>query len=128
MRYILLLKTEENPAIGAPPRELMDAITEYGEEATKAGVLLDTAGLAPSATGARVRLSGGRISVTDGPFTESKEMIASYALIEVNSREEAIKAATDFMELHRRHWAGWDGESEVRKLFGPEDFGPGAAP
>jgi hypothetical protein len=53
---------------------------------------------------------------------------ASYALIEVNSREEAVQAATDFMELHRKHWEGWDGESEVRKLFGPEDFGPGAAP
>lgn len=82
-------------------------------------MLLDTAGLAPSAMGARVRLSGGKLNVTDGPFTETKELIASYALIEAASMEEAIEHASEFMDLHRVHW---EGESEVRRVFGPEDF------
>ncbi|WP_433253612.1 YciI family protein [Streptosporangium sp. CA-135522] len=124
MRYILLLKTQENPGLGDPPKELMDAIARYGEETAKAGVLIDTGGLAPSAAGARVRLSGGKLSVTDGPFTETKELIASYALVQVESKEQAVEVATRFLQLHREHWAGWEGESEIRKLFGPEDFAP----
>ncbi|MGI8331715.1 YciI family protein [Actinomadura scrupuli] len=125
MRFILLLKTEENSAAGAPPQALMDAIAQRGEEMAKAGVLLDTGGLAPSATGARVRLAGGKVTVTDGPFTEAKELIASYAMIDVPSRDEAIEMARAFMDLHREHWAGWEGESEVRQVFGPQDFAPG---
>jgi hypothetical protein len=127
MRYLMVLRTEENPAIGGPPQELFDAMDAFGREATEAGVLIETAGLSPSATGARVRLAGGELSVIDGPFTESKELIASYAMIEVGSKEEAVEMATRFMELHKKHWPGWEGESEVRKVFGPEDFGPGAA-
>jgi hypothetical protein len=128
MKFILLLKTEENSAAGAPPQALMDAIFKRGEEMTEAGVLLDTAGLAPSAMGARVRLAGGKVTVTDGPFTEAKELIASYAMIEVSSREEAIEMAKDFLDMHREHWEGWEGESEVRQVFGPEDFGPEFVP
>ncbi|MGV9776283.1 YciI family protein [Streptosporangium sp. NPDC003464] len=125
MRYILLLKTEENSALGAPPKELMDAIAKHGEEMAKAGVLLDTGGLAPSATGARIRLSEGKLTTTDGPFTETKELIASYALVQVKSKEEAVELAARFLRLHQEHWAGWEGESEVRKLLGPEDFALG---
>ncbi|WP_405145015.1 YciI family protein [Sphaerisporangium sp. NBC_01403] len=128
MRYLLLLRTEENSTLGAPPKELMDAIAAYGEESAKAGVLLDTAGLAPSATGARVRLAGGKLTVTDGPFTESKELIASYAMMEVDSKEEAVEAARRFMEIHRDNWPGWEGESEIRRVFGPADFDPTSFP
>ncbi|MEU8265885.1 YciI family protein [Sphaerisporangium sp. NPDC049002] len=124
MRFMLLLKTEENPPLGAPPKELMDAIAAYGEESAKAGTLLDTGGLAPSAMGTRVRLTGGKLTVTDGPFTESKELIASYAMVEVASKQEAVEAATRFMEIHRDNWPGWEGESEIRQVFGPEDFDP----
>jgi len=108
-----------------PPAELMEAIARLGEEATKAGALLDTAGLAPSAAGARVQLSAGRLSVTDGPFTEAKEMI-SYALYQVRSKEEAVEWASRFMKLHRDLWPGWEGEADVLRVFGPEDFGPPA--
>ena len=121
MRYLIVLKS--GPTSTPPSPELMDAIAKLGEEATKAGALLDTAGLAPSAAGARVQLTGGAISVTDGPFTEAKEMI-SYALYQVRSKEEAVEWTTRFLKLHRDLWAGWEGEADVLRVFGPEDFGP----
>jgi hypothetical protein len=123
MRYMILLKGTQ-PAT-PPPAELMDAIMKLGAEASAAGALLDTAGLAPSLAGAQVRLYGGKLSVTDGPFAEAKETI-SYALYEVRSKEEAMEWATRFMKLHRDLWEGWEGEAEVLKLFGPEDFGNSA--
>lgn len=121
MRYLVLLRATQ-PA-GPPPAELMEAIGKLGEEATRAGALLDTAGLAPSASGARVQVAGGRLSVTDGPFTESKELI-SYAIYEVRSREEAVEWTSRFMKPHRDLWEGWDGEAEILRVLGPEDFGP----
>jgi hypothetical protein len=123
MRYMVLLKAAQPSS--PPPPDLMEAIAKLGEDATKAGALLDTAGLAPSAEGARVQLSGGRLSVTDGPFAEAKEMI-SYALYQVRSKEEAVEWASRFMRLHRDLWEGWEGEAEVLRVFGPEDFAPSA--
>lgn len=123
MRYLVLLRAPH--ASTPPPPGLMEAIAQLGDEATKAGALLDTAGLAPSAVGARVELSGGALSVTDGPFAESKEVI-SYALYEVRSKEEAVEWASRFMQLHKDMWPGWEGEADVLKVFGPEDFGPPA--
>ena len=119
MRYLILLKAGQ-PATPPPP-ELMDAIMQLGAEATAAGALLDTAGLAPSAAGARVGLFGGRLSVTDGPFAEAKETI-SYALYEVRSRQEAVEWASRFLKLHRDLWDGWEGQADVLKVFGPEDI------
>ena len=123
MRYLVLL--ESVPPTTPPPPELMGGIMALGDEATKAGALLDTAGLAPSAEGAQVDLAGGKITITDGPFAEAKEMI-SYALYEVRSKEEVVEWTARFMRLHRDLWAGWDGEAEILKVFGPEDFGPPA--
>lgn len=123
MRYMVLLKAAQPSS--PPPPDLMEAIVKLGEDATKAGALLDTAGLAPSAEGARVQLTGGRLSVTDGPFTEAKEMI-SYALYQVRNKEEAVEWASRFMRLHRDLWEGWEGEAEVLRVFGPEDFAPPA--
>ena len=120
MRYMILLKGTQ-PAT-PPPAELMDAIMKLGAEASAAGALLDTAGLAPSVAGAQVRLYGGKLSVTDGPFAEAKETI-SYALYEVRSKEEAVEWASRFIKLQRDLWAGWEGEADVLKLLGPEDFG-----
>ena len=123
MRYLIVLKTGQTPT--PPPPALMDAIMKLGEEATNAGALLDTAGLAPSALGARLELTGGSISVTDGPFAEAKEMI-SYALYEVRSKEEAIEWTNRFLALHRDLWPEWEGTADVLKVFGPEDFAPPA--
>jgi hypothetical protein len=120
MRYLMILKA--TPPATEPPAALMDAIMKLGADATAAGALLDTAGLAPSVAGAKVSLTGGRLSVTDGPFAEAKETI-SYALYEVRSKQEAVEWASRFLALHRDMWPGWEGDAEILKVFGPEDFG-----
>jgi hypothetical protein len=121
MRYLFLLRATNPPT--EPPAELMAAIMALGAEASNAGVLLDTAGLAPSAAGARVALDKGGLSVTDGPFTEAKEMI-SYALYDVRSKEEVVEWTSRFVTLHRDMWPGWEGEADILRVFGPEDFAP----
>jgi hypothetical protein len=122
MRFMMIVKHSEKQ--GPPPKSLMDAIAKIGEEATKSGKMLGSGGLGPTAQGARVRVSGGKVNVIDGPFTEAKEVIGGYAQFDLASREEAIDSAVKFMELHRQHWPGWEGETEVREMFGPDDFGP----
>jgi hypothetical protein len=120
MRFMMIVKHAETQ--GPPPKELMDAIGRLAEEEAKAATMLGSGGLGPTARGARVRLSGGQVTVTDGPFTEAKEVIGGYAQFELKSKEEAIESAVRFMELHKKHWPGWEGETEVRQMFGPEDF------
>ncbi len=75
--------------------------------------------------GARVRLSGGRLTTIDGPFSETKDVVGGYAMYEVPSKDEAIAAARRFLELHQQHWPGWEGEVEIRQVVGPEDAAPG---
>lgn len=120
MRYMIILRATAMPATPPSP-DLMAAIAKLGQEATSSGALLDTAGLAPSSEGARVELVGGKLAVTDGPFAEAKELI-SYALFQVRTKEEAVEHASRFMKVHRDHWAGWEGEADVLRVFGPEDF------
>ena len=120
MRFMMIVKHVENQ--GPPPKELMDAIAKLAEDEAKAGTMLGSGGLGPTALGARVRLSGGKVTVTDGPFTEVKEVVGGYAQFELKSKEEAVESAVRFMELHKKHWPSWEGETEVRQMFGPEDF------
>jgi hypothetical protein len=120
MRFMMIVKHAETS--GFPPKELMEAIEKLAEEESKAGTMIGSGGLGPTALGARVRLSGGQVKVIDGPFTEAKEVIGGYAQFELKSKEEAIKSAVRFMELHKKYWPGWEGETEVRQMFGPEDF------
>jgi len=124
MRFMMIVRHAEKQ--GPPPKQLMDAIAKLAEEAAKAGTMLGSGRLGPTALGARVRLSGGQVTVTDGPFTEAKEVVGGYAQFELKSKEEAIESAVRFMELHKKHWPGWEGETEVRQMFGPEDFPPKA--
>jgi hypothetical protein len=116
MKYLMFIKHAESSRGEPIPQALMDAMGEFVTEGFKSGVLKDTAGLKPTAEGFRVRLSKGQLKLTDGPFTESKEVVGGYALVEVGSREEAEKIAREFMELHRVHWPSFEGESEVRPL------------
>ena len=118
MKYMMIVKHAENQA--RPPQALMDAITILVEEQSKTGKMIGNGGLAPTAKGARVRLAGGKVSVIDGPFTEAKEIIGGYAQFELNSKQEAIESAVSFMELHKKLWPGWEGETEIREMFGPE--------
>ncbi|MES1156728.1 MAG: YciI family protein [Alphaproteobacteria bacterium] len=111
-----IVRSKETGAF--PPKALMDAITKLGEEGTKAGVFLGTGGLLPSAVnGARVRLKDGKITVTDGPFTEARELIGGYAIFEAKSKEEIMHWTLRFMELHKQHWPEWEGETEVRQMW-----------
>ncbi len=120
MRFMMIVKHAENS--GPPPKELMDAMETLREEAVKAGTMLGSGGLAPTAQSTRVRVSKGQLTVTDGPFTEAKEVVGGFALFELKSKEEALKGAVRFMELHKKHWPGWEGETEIRQIFGAEDF------
>ncbi len=125
MRFMIIVKaTPESEAGVMPEEKLFAAMAGYHEELVKAGVLLDASGLQPSSKGWRIRYSGGKRIIIDGPFTETKELIAGYTLIQVRSREEALEWARRFPapmgELA-------DGEIEVRQLFELEDFAPSAA-
>ncbi len=124
MRFMMLVKSAENK--GLPPKELMDAIAKLAEEANKAGTMVASGGLAPTAMSTRVRVSRGQLTTIDGPFTEAKEVVGGYAVFELKSKQEALEGALRFMELHKKHWPGWEGETEIRQIFGPEDFPPKA--
>jgi hypothetical protein len=120
MKFMMLVKQGENA--GPPPKELMDAIGALTQEAVSDGSMLGSGGLAPTSQSTRVRVAGGKLAVIDGPFTEAKEVIGGFAQFELGSKQEAIDGAVRFMELHRKHWPGWEGETEIRQIFGPEDF------
>jgi hypothetical protein len=120
MRFMTLVKSAENA--GPPPKELMDAMAKLGEESAKAGVLVETGGLASTAAGARVRLSRGKLTVTDGPFAEAKEVVGGYAVLQVKSKQEAIEATLRFMQVHKDHWPGWEGETEIRQIYDSSDL------
>jgi hypothetical protein len=122
MRYMMIVKHAENQ--GPPPKALMDAIAQLAQEDVKSGTMIGNGGLRPTAKGARVRLSGGKVSVIDGPFTEAKEIIGGYAQFELKSRQEAIEGAVRFMELHKKYWPGWEGETEVREMYEPGELPP----
>ncbi len=124
MKYLSFIRHPESYRNTPPSAEMMDAMKKFVEKSFKDGTLVDTGGLLPSKEGARVRLSNGKITVTDGPFTESKEVIGGWAILNVASKAEAIRVAKEFMELHRKHWPGFEGESEVRPMFEP-GMGPG---
>ncbi len=119
MKYLTFIRHSESYRESGPPPALMEAMGQFIERSRKEGTLVDTGGLLPSKDGARVRLRDGNITVTDGPFAESKEVIGGWAILEAKSKDEAIRVATEFMELHRKHWPGFEGESEVRPMFDP---------
>lgn len=119
-----LIKTAEN--CGPVPQAFLDAVSRASTEAGERGVLKETGVLASTARSTRARLTNGHVSITDGPFTEVKEVLGGYAVVEAESQEEAVDGAVRLLELYKEHWPGWEGEIEVRQLLGPEDFDPGA--
>jgi hypothetical protein len=110
MRFMAIYKTQERNA--PPTQEEMAEMGRFTDEQTKAGILISSGGCLPSALGARVRASSGKLSVTDGPFTETKELIAGFAILECKSKADAIENAKKFLKV-----AGGDGECEVRQMF-----------
>ncbi|HEU0041951.1 MAG TPA: YciI family protein [Jiangellaceae bacterium] len=118
MRFMVMVRADESTEAGDPPsREFAAAMARLNDEMAKAGVLLATDGLAPSSRGARITFAGDQRTVTDGPFTEAKEMIAGYALLQVRSKEEAIEWAS------RMPFAGGE-VVEIRQVFEASDFAP----
>src|SRR5258707_260634 len=117
MRFMMIVKANKDSEAGVMPEEkLIAAMTKYNEELAKAGALLDLSGLQPSAKGARIKFSGGKRTVVNGPFAEAKDLIAGYWLIQVKSREEAIEWAK---RAPAPHGEGKEGEIELRQLYEP---------
>lgn len=122
MRFMIIVKATKDSEAGVMPEEkMLAAMARYHEELVKAGVLLDASGLKPSSKGWRVRYSGSKRTVIDGPFTEGKELIAGYTMIQVKSREEAIEWSRRFPNPVGE---GMEAEVEVRPLFELDDFAP----
>lgn len=125
MRFMIIVKASKESEAGVMPEEkLLAEMAKYHEELAKAGVLLDGSGLQPSSKGWRIKYSGGNRRVIDGPFTETKELIAGYTLIQVKSREEAMEWTRRFPNPAGD---GKECEIEVRQLFELDDFGQSKA-
>jgi hypothetical protein len=123
MRFMIIVKASDQSEAGVMPEEsLMAAMADYHDQLAKAGVLLDGSGLQPSARGWRIRYEGGRRHVIDGPFTETRNLIAGYTMIEVRSREEALEWTRRFPAPEGE---GMEGEIEVRQLTELDDVAPG---
>ncbi|HEU0202553.1 MAG TPA: YciI family protein [Burkholderiaceae bacterium] len=121
MRFMILVKATTDSEAGAmPSEELMAEMAQHHEELQKAGVLVDGSGLQPSSKGWRIRYAGAKRTLVDGPFTETKELIAGYTIIDVKSREEALEWTRRFPNPAG---AGREAEIEVRQFYSLEDFG-----
>jgi hypothetical protein len=119
---VMVKATKDSEAGVMPSEELLSAMAKFNEEMVKAGVMLEGNGLQPSSKGARVRFSGTKRTVIDGPFAETKELVAGYWIIQVKSKEEAIEWIKRCPNPHSE-----DGEIEIRQVFELEDFGASAA-
>ena len=125
MRFMIIRKADKDTEAGLlPNEELLSAMMKYNEEMVKAGVMLQGEGLQPTSKGARVKFSKGKPAVIDGPFTEAKELIAGFSMLQVRSKEEAIEWV--------KRWPAIDGrgelELEIRQVYEAEDFGPEFTP
>jgi hypothetical protein len=119
MKFLTFIRHSESHRSSPPPAGLMEAMGKFVQRSLKDGTLVDTGGLLPSKDGVLIRLAHGKITVTDGPFTEAKEVIGGWAILNVATKAEAVRIGTEFMELHRKHWPEFEGESEVRPMFDP---------
>jgi hypothetical protein len=116
MRYMMFIKHPQDYGNVQAPASLYQAMGEFIDAATKSGNFIDGAGLQPMAAGSQVKLRGGKITVVDGPYVETKEIVGGYALMEAKTREVAMVIARRFMELHLEHWPTFEGICEVRPL------------
>jgi hypothetical protein len=118
MRFMAMIKSADNG--NPPPQALSDAMDKEIEDGVKSGIVLDAGGLGPSAQIVRVRLTQGKVRVIDGPYTEAKELVGGYAVLQARSQDEAVEGARRIIQLHKEHWPGWEGEIEVRQIYAPE--------
>jgi hypothetical protein len=117
MRALVLLKMSEQ--VGVPPEPLFAAMDETIKEIEKTITIVDTNGLVPTAEAAtKIQVTGGKTTVLDGPFAESRELVGGYALVEADTYEQAVEAARKIVQVHTDHWPTWEGEAEVRQIMG----------
>ena len=114
MRYMMFIKHTEDDRNREVPAVLYEEMGKFIEETTRSGNFVGGAGLQPTSAGSLVKLRNGKITVTDGPFAETKEVVGGYAIMDASSREEALDLARRFMELHLKYWPAFEGECEVR--------------
>jgi hypothetical protein len=119
MKYMTFIRHSESYRKSGPPKALMEAMDVLVQRLIREGAFIDGGGLKASREGVRMRLAKSKLTVLDGPFTETKEIVGGYAILEAATRTEALEIATEFMELHRRHWPEFEGECEVRPMFAP---------
>ena len=119
MKYLTFIRSSESFRGVPPPAALMEAMGAFIEKSRREGRLVDTGGLSPSKDGARIRVAKGKLTTIDGPFTETKEVIGGWAILEAPTMAEAMRVATEFMELHSAHWPEFEGESEIRPMMDP---------
>jgi hypothetical protein len=120
MRFMSLIKSDEAMPWGPPPPALYEAMGAFAQEGAVNGTLVEQGGLGSSDQGAIVTLANGSISVLDGPFTETKELIGGYAVTEVRSKQEAVELGRRLLQIHLDNWPGWEGSCEIRQLFQPD--------
>jgi hypothetical protein len=124
MRFLSMVKHTEGKS-SPPSQATMDAVTQFVQEVAKEGcVMVQSGGLYPTSDGARVRLAGGKVTVTDGPFTEAKEVVGGYAIFDVPSKAHMISVTERFMALHKMLMPGWEGECELRQMAAPGEPEP----
>ncbi len=125
MQFMMIVKsTKESEAGGAPNPELMAAVAKMADEANRRGVMVGGGGLQPSSQGARIRVAGGKTSVMDGPFAETKELVGGYAIFDLKSKEEAVQMGKEFMQVHADILGpSYEGELEIRPLMEPHPNG-----
>lgn len=114
MRYFTFIRAVENQ--GPPPKALEHAMQQFIAKTLADGTLVQTGGLSSASQGVRIRMSKGKLTLTDGPYAEAKEVVGGYAIIEAPTRERAIAIGREFMQLHVDHWPEFEGESEIRAM------------
>lgn len=125
MRFMAFVKMAED--VGDAPPALVEAMGREMAEAFADGSIVDAGGLWGTKDSTEVRLSGGQVLRTDGPYAEAKEVVGGYAILDARSQEEAVAGARRVVELHQEHWPGWEGSVEVRRISEPDDGPPPSA-
>ena len=129
MKFMVLIYNDSTMLDALHPAQFdatMRSCIAHADELRNEGHLLDSQMLESPSTAKSLRNRKNRMTITDGPFTEAKEVIGGYAQFELKSRQEAVESAVRFMELHKKHWPEWEGETEVRQMFEPGEFPPTA--
>jgi len=119
MKYLCFIKHPERYRDAAPPAGFVQAMTKFMHGSKESNELVDTGGLGGSKDTTRIRLSDNKLTVTDGPFSETKEMVGGWAILQGKTKADVLRVATAFMELHRKHWPGFEGESELHLMLAP---------